>query len=66
MRIDKFKVEEWMNEYEKYSKFDLGNTTVNTLSLDDLFKITNTNKEKFFEELSSKKLGYGYITGNPE
>lgn len=66
MRIDKFKVEEWMNEYEKYSKFDLGNTTVNTLSLDDLFKITNTNKEKFFEELSSKKLGYGYITGNPK
>ena len=65
MKIDVFKVEEWMNEYEKYSKFDLGNTTVNTLSLNKLFEITNTNKNDFFEKLSQNNLGYGYITGNP-
>ena len=43
MQIDKFKVEDWMNEYEKYCLYDLGNTTVNTLSLNELFEICNAN-----------------------
>lgn len=66
MNIDTFKVEEWMNEYEKYAKYDLGNTTVQTLSLDELFELTNENKIDFLNSLCSKKLGYGFIKGLPE
>lgn len=66
MEINTFKVEEWMNEYEKYSKFDLGNTTVATLSLDELFEISNTDSEQFLNTLTAKILGYGFIDGNPE
>lgn len=66
MNIDIFKVEEWMNEYEKYSKYDLGNTTVNTMSLEELFAVTEENKDEFFKKLCSLKQGYGHIKGNPE
>ncbi len=65
MKIAAFKVEDWMNEYEKYSKYDLGNTTVQTLSLDELFVLSGENKEDFFNNLCEQKLGYGYITGMP-
>ena len=44
MKTDTFKVEEWMNEYEKYCQYDLGNTTVQTLSLDELFSLSKINK----------------------
>ena len=66
MKIDIFKVEEWMNEYEKYSRFDLGNTTVKNLSLDELFKLSNTDKKEFLDNLCTKKLGYGDIKGCPD
>lgn len=66
MQIKTFKVEEWMNEYEKYCRYDLGNTTVNTLSLDELFEITGENKSEFLNQLCSKPFGYGDIKGNPE
>lgn len=65
MQIKPFKVEEWMNEYEKYCLYDLGNTTVNTLNLDNFFEICNENKKDFFEKLSKEFLGYGFIKGNP-
>ena len=66
MKIAAFKVEDWMNEYEKYSKYDLGNTTVQTLSLDELFELSLENKEAFFNNLCKQKLGYGYISGMPD
>lgn len=66
MHIDTFKVEEWMNEYEQYSKYDLGNTTVKTLTLDELFDLTNENKTEFLNNLCSQKFGYGFIKGNPD
>ncbi len=66
MKIQKFKVEEWMNEYEKYCKYDLGNTTVNTLTADELFEICNIEKNEFLNTLFTQPLGYGYIEGNPD
>ena len=66
MNIKTFKVEEWMNEHEKTALFNIADTCVNTLSLDELFSLTNTNKYEFFEKISEKKLGYGYIQGSPD
>lgn len=65
MKIAQFKIEDWMNEYEKYSKYDLGNTTVQTMSLDELFELTGENKQELFNNISKQKLGYGYIKGLP-
>ncbi len=66
MNIAPFKVEDWMNEYEKYSIYDLGNTTIQNLSFDELFELTGENKKEFLNSLCSIKQGYGYITGNPK
>lgn len=66
MQIETFKVEEWMNEYEQYCRYDLGNTTVNTLTIDELFEICGNNKTEFLNSLCSKPLSYGDIKGNPE
>ena len=66
MKLAPFKVEKWMNEYEYYSKYDLGNTTVQNLSLDELFELSNVDKTAFLNNLCAQKQGYGNITGNPD
>lgn len=66
MHIQTFKVEEWMNEYEKKATCDVAQTCVNTLTLDELFKITNTDKSDFFNKLCKKPMGYGFIQGSPD
>lgn len=66
MKLAPFKVEKWMNEYEQYSKYDLGNTTVQNLSLDELFELSNVDKTAFLNNICAQKQGYGNITGNPD
>lgn len=66
MKIETFKVEKWMNEYETGAKYNIAETCVNTLSLDELFSIAQIDKVEFFNNISQKTLGYGYIQGAPE
>lgn len=63
MQIDKFKIEEWFNKYEKHAKYDLADTCVECLSIDELFEIVG-EKEKHLKEMCSKKLNYGAISGS--
>lgn len=63
MKIDKFKVEEWFNKYEKSALYDLADTCVESLSINKLLEITG-NKESYLEELFNKKLNYGDIHGS--
>ncbi len=63
MKIEKFKVEEWFNKYEKDAVYDLADTCVESLSINELFDITG-NKDKHLNELFNKKLNYGQIHGS--
>lgn len=63
MKIDKFKVEEWFNKYEKDAVYDLADTCVESLSIDELLEITG-NRDENISELFSKKLNYGAIHGS--
>ncbi len=63
MKIDKFKVEEWFNKYEKDAVYDLADTCVESLSIDELLEITGC-REEYLSELFSKKLNYGAIHGS--
>lgn len=65
MKIDKFKVEEWFNKYEKDAVYDLADTCVESLSVDELLKITG-NKDTLLKEIFSRKLNYGDILGSPK
>ena len=50
MKIDKFKVEEWFNKYEKDAVYDLADTCVESLSIDELLEITG-KREKYLAEV---------------
>jgi aspartate/methionine/tyrosine aminotransferase len=63
MKIEKFKVEEWFNKYEKDAVYDLADTCVDSLSVDELFDIVG-NKDELLKELFEKKLNYGDIHGS--
>ena len=60
MKIDKFKVEEWFNKYESKAIYDLADTCVESLSINELLEITGED----INEISSRKLNYGDIHGS--
>ncbi len=63
MKIAHFKVEDWFNEFEKLSKYDMADTCVESLSLEELFSITG-NKDKHLKHILKQKLNYGDIQGS--
>ncbi len=65
MNIKPFAVEEWMNEWEVGAKYNIAETCVDSISMNELFDITGENKEEFLKELCDKRLTYGDIVGLP-
>lgn len=65
MNIKPFLVEEWMNEYEVGAKYNIAETCVDSVSLDELFALTGEDKGGFLEELCARRLTYGDIFGLP-
>lgn len=65
MKIKPFKVEEWMNKYEEGAKYNIAETCVNSITLDELWQLTGVDKTSFWEEFCRKRLTYGNIEGNP-
>lgn len=63
MKIDKFKVEDWFNKYEKDALYDLADTCVDSLSLEELLSITG-DRQKNLDEVFNRKLNYGDIHGS--
>lgn len=55
MKIDNFKIEEWMNKYEASALYDLTTTCISPLSINDL---------PFDKSIFDVKLGYGDILGS--
>lgn len=60
MEIDNFKVEDWFNKYEHQAKYDLADTCVDSLSVNELISLTGENYKKVLE----RKLNYGDIHGS--
>ena len=65
MDIKTFKVEEWMNEYEMEAVYNIAETCVDSLTVNELISIDGTDPAQFFHELGKKKLTYGDIEGSP-
>ena len=61
MRIDTFKIEEWMNHYCPEAKYDLTTTCIEPLSIRDLLTICSITNAS---EITHKKLSYGDIHGS--
>ena len=64
MKIQPFKVEEWMNAYEDSAIYNIAETCVDPLSIRELFELTATDIEDFTERIFERPLTYGAITGS--
>lgn len=64
MQIKPFAVEEWMNEYEVGARFNIAETCVDSVSLDELFALTGEDGDEFLSALSARRLTYGDIWGS--
>lgn len=62
--IEEFAVEQWMNEYEETCRFNLAETCVRSLTVDELVELTG-DKAEFWQELGGMQLTYGPIIGSP-
>ncbi|MEK4342098.1 aminotransferase [Brevibacillus sp. FSL L8-0710] len=65
MQVKPFKVEEWMNEYEMDAVYNIAETCVDSLTVEELIRLSD-EPERFFGELAKMKLTYGHIEGSPE
>ncbi|OUM42023.1 aminotransferase [Arthrobacter sedimenti] len=65
MKIRSFGVEIWMNRYENECAYNLGETCVESLTVDQLLTLAG-RKETFLEEILPLKLTYGAIEGTDE
>ena len=64
MYIKPFAVEEWMNEYEMGARFNIAETCVDSVSLDELFALAGADKAQFLTDFCAKRLTYGDIVGS--
>ena len=60
MKISPFKIEEWMNMYEKGALYDLTTTCIKPLSIYELLELSGMQSIPIFE----RSLDYGSITGS--
>ena len=65
MYIKPFAVEEWMNEYDNNARYNIADTCVDTISVDELFELIGGGKEAFLEKFCARRLVYGDILGAP-
>lgn len=65
MIIKPFAVEEWMNAWETGAKYNIAETCVDSVSVDELFELTGENKEEFLAAFCARRLTYGDIEGAP-
>ena len=64
MNIKPFAVEEWMNEYETGARYNIAETCVDSVSLDELFALTGESKGEFLSKFCATRLTYGDIWGS--
>jgi aspartate/methionine/tyrosine aminotransferase len=65
MKIAPFGVEEWMNKYEVDAEYNIAETCVESLTVEELLNLTDNPEEKI-AEIKKMKLTYGDIMGSKE
>ena len=66
MKLDVFGCEDWLNVYETKATYDISQSTMSSLTMDEFLDICQIDKEEFYSYINSKKMNYGHIEGSPE
>ncbi len=64
MRIEPFLVEQWMSAHETTATWNVAETCVDSLTLDELLELSG-DADGVLRRLRETRLGYGDITGSP-
>ncbi|MFA4966049.1 MAG: aminotransferase class I/II-fold pyridoxal phosphate-dependent enzyme [Thermoleophilia bacterium] len=65
MHIEPFAVEQWMNAHETTARWNIAETCVHPLRVDELLRLGGEADETL-KRLLATRLTYGHITGSPE
>ena len=65
MKIKPFAVEEWMNAYEAGARYNIAETCVDSVSVEQLFGLCGEDPDAFWKDFSKRRLTYGDIEGAP-
>ncbi|GAX04202.1 aminotransferase [Secundilactobacillus pentosiphilus] len=66
MKITEFGVESWLNQWEKAAKYDISQSTIDSMTMTELLTMTGDDASLLYNQLSHTKLNYGWIEGSPE
>lgn len=66
MKIDVFKVEQWMDRYETLAKYNLAETCIDSITLGDIIEFEGLDSDEFWKNLQGLRLTYGHIHGSSE
>ena len=64
MKIDTFKVERWMNDFEERAVFNLAETCIDSLTLKELLQLCKKEQKEYLIELAETRLSYSHIFGS--
>ncbi len=64
MKIEAFGVEQWMNEWETKCAYNVAETCVESITVEELINMAGLSPEQMARDLMKKKLTYGWIEGS--
>lgn len=64
MKIEAFGVEQWMNEWETKCAYNVAETCVESVTVEELLEMADKTPEEMTRDLLPKKLTYGWIEGS--
>lgn len=65
MKIAEFGVESWLNQWEKSATYDISQSTIASMTIDELLQTNGDDRDRFFDDLGKAKMNYGWIEGSP-
>ena len=65
VEIAPFGVEAWLNKWEKSARYDISQSTIASLTMDELMNLDGHHGAEFYEMLNAQKMNYGWIEGSP-
>lgn len=66
MKIAGFGVEEWLNVWEKSATVDIAQSTISSMTLEEILDLEEDFGEEFLSNLRKEKFNYGWIEGSSD
>lgn len=66
MKIANFGTEEWLNKWETSAIFDISQSSISPMTMNEALSLDGKDGEDFYKILNQKKMSYGWIEGSPD